>query len=331
MSKKVWITWEDHRRSRELAKEFNAYYIPILLDAKRYIRYPVLAIRTFSYLCSSKPKIVFCQNPSIVLAGLLVLLKPIFRYYLIVDRHSNFKLEKAGCKSIQWRAFHFLSRISVRNADMTIVTNKVLKEVCDRMGGKSIVLQDKIPFLHDVTPRQRPEFMAHVEKYQVVAVTTFDEDEPIDEIVAASSEQSDFVIYLTGNFKKKYSGEQANALSKKNIILTGFIPDSDYLALMEWSDLVVVLTDKDNILNCGAYEAISLEKPLLLSDTETLKSYFRDAAIYTKNKEKYILESIEESLRNCQSRKDATALAKVYLMSEWNKRFKAVCDIIYTE
>lgn len=326
MSKTLWITWEDHRRSRELAKEFKAFYVPLIFDSNRYLRYPILALRTAAVIFSKRPKVVFCQNPSIILAGILVFLKSLFGYYLVVDRHSNFKLEFVESNSIKWRMFHSLSRFTVRHADLTVVTNQKLKKLCDRIGGQSMVLQDKIPLLRGEEPRQRPSLMKHLHKYQVVAVTTFDSDEPIEEIVAASALSSDFVIYLTGNYRKRYSEEKAKALAEQNVILTGFIPDGDYLALMENSDLVVVLTEKDCILNCGAYEAISFGKPLILSDTPTLKEYFKGAAIYTLNDKENIYNKIEESLRKRQSRAQATTLAKSDLTHDWERRFQSVCE-----
>ena len=72
--KSVWVTWEDHRRSRELAKAFDASYFPIIFNKNRFIRYPVLSFLTIRWLLIERPDLVFSQNPSIVLSFLLVIL-----------------------------------------------------------------------------------------------------------------------------------------------------------------------------------------------------------------------------------------------------------------
>src|SRR5690606_11646171 len=88
-----WITWEDHRRSRELASAIGAEYVCLLHSGDRYIRYPILSLKTIIFLFKTKPTLVFCQNPSIVLNTLLCLMRLIFRFGLITDRHSNFKFD----------------------------------------------------------------------------------------------------------------------------------------------------------------------------------------------------------------------------------------------
>jgi hypothetical protein len=43
---------------------------------------------------------------------------------------------------------------------------------------------------------------------------------------------------------------------------------------------------------CGAYEALAARKPLILSRTEALASYFGEAAVFTDNTSDAIRESV---------------------------------------
>lgn len=331
MSNRLWVTWESHRRSKELALEFGSKYYPLVYDAVRPLRYIVLSGRTIILLVKEKPDMVFCQNPSIVLTSLLTLLKQVFRYKLIVDRHSNFKLEYRDLKSLKWMVFHLLSRWTVKNADLTIVTNEELKRLCESMGGRAEVLQDKLPDLSAEYLRMPPSFMKNMEKTQVMFVTMFDPDEPINEIIEAGKSLTDCVCYLTGNYRKRYSDSVAKKYSEHEVLFTGFIPDEDYLSLMENVDLVVVLTKKDLILNCGAYEAISMNKALILSDTPTLRGYFGSIAEYSKCSSNEIEVNVRKAVNSVFEMTYNMKSGKEKLKNLWLERFlsvKATVDTI---
>lgn len=328
MSERLWVTWENHRRSEELSSEFCADYVPLIYDAKRPLRYFVLSMKTIFLLLKIRPKIVFCQNPSIVLTALLGFLKPIFRYKLIVDRHSNFKLEYKESMSLKWKTFHFLSNWTIRNSDLTIVTNDYLKKLCEESGGDAVVLQDKIPELFKKVDGNIPDFMSNLDKPQIMFVTMFDPDEPIKEIIEAASSLVDCICYLTGNYNKCYSDKDADKLSRCGVILTGFISNENYLSLMNNSDLVVVLTKKDFILNCGAYEAISLDKPLILSDTPTLRGYFKESAVYSECSASSIECRILEAAGNLELMKDKLVRSKVELKRDWSNKFFHVKSVV---
>lgn len=328
MSKRLWVTWENHRRSKELALEFEANYFPLVHEGGRPVRYVVLTARTVALVLREKPRIVFCQNPSIALTTLLVFLKRFLNYTLIVDRHSNFKFEYEKSSSVKWKFFHFLSRWTVKHADLTIVTNEHLKNVCDEYGGRAVVLQDKIPNFANNFKRPPPTFMRKKEKTQVMFVTMFDPDEPIDEIVSASKVLSGCVCYLTGNYKKYYANAKAEEFLGFDVVLAGYISDEDYLALMENVDLVVVLTKKDFILNCGGYEAIAMNKPLILSDTPTLRNYFGSASEYTKCSADEIEASIQNASNNTEAMYNNLVSGKEELQALWVEKFKSVEDTI---
>lgn len=299
--KTLWFSWEDHRRSRELAVEFEAEYRPLTTKIKwRTLKYPFLITWTVFELIRCKPGVVFCQNPSVVLASLLCFLKPLFKYKLFVDRHSNFKFETQRLSDIKWRVFHFLSKFSVRNADLTIVTNKYLADLCTVWSGNAVVLQDKIPDLvvkdlgcvSRVMVSTRP---------QVMFVTMFDDDEPIREIISACESVQGITFYFSGNFKKVIDKNTADYLAKKNIFFMGFLPEDHYISLMARCDAVCVLTIKEYILNCGAYEAVSLNKPLILSNTKTIRSFFSRGVVYVNPLDS---ESIRAGILNVVNAKD---------------------------
>jgi len=324
---KVWFSWEDHRRSRELANAFGAEYIFLSSYSSRFIRYIKLSISTVRKLILYRPSTVFCQNPSIVLATVLVLFKRVLNYNLIVDRHSNFKFEHQDSRSIIWRAFWFLSKYTVKRADLTIVTNKDLSLVCNSWGGKSAVLPDKIPDLTVADTDRDSETPILNDNFtpKVVAITTFDSDEPISDMFEAARIIGDeFEVYFTGNYKKRFISDGAGDLVPKNVTLLGFIPESSYRVALSRADVILVLTSKDLILNCGAYEAVSLNVPMVIANTKTMTRHFYKGAVSVDLNAASIAAGIRDCYNKRVSKKEELRELRLELEKNWAEQFNAV-------
>lgn len=267
---------------------------------------------------------MFCQNPSIVLTTLICALRGLCNYSVCIDRHSNFKLETASSKNPKWQLFHLLSKWTVRNAELTIVTNPHSEDLVQKWGGRPYILQDKLPHMEPSGNATSPDFMREPQKNQIMFVTTFSDDEPIEEVFEAAEKVNDSVFYLTGNYSKKVTDSRRADLAKRGIVLTGFVGDQEYTDLMSRADIVVVLTTKQNLLTCGAYEALALRKPMVLSNTEALRDYFSKGAIYVEPKCQSIADGI--NLANAQKKMLADEVAAFVpaLEAGWHKRFQGL-------
>lgn len=316
-ARKVWITWEHQRRSIELARALDAELFVLLgqsSDIKnRWVRYFTLGLRTIRVLCSDRRELVFAQNPSMALALELCLLRRVLGFILVIDRHSNFKFDlTAGWK---WGLFHWVSRFTVRHADLTIVTNKHLHGVVETWGGYSFVLQDKLPELPLARRVDLPG------EKNIVFVSTFARDEPVSEVLrAAAMLPARFVVHITGNSKRFPRQEQLAALPE-NVRLTGFLPEADYQSLLMSADVIVVLTSQDHTLTCGAYEAVALGRPTVLSDTAAIRDYFRAGAVYTQPTAEGIREAIIEALLRHSILESEVAKLRGELSEAWECQF----------
>lgn len=321
----AWITWEDHRRSRELADAFGAEYVLLQYKGPRWIRYMVLGFRTVSFVARCRERLFFCQNPSIVLAVLLCMLRKPLGFPLVVDRHSNFKPHTKNSWHPKWRVFHALSRWTTRKADLTIVTNDYLARVVQGWGGDAVILQDKLPDLHPTRPPRYPECFSPDRGYSVMCVTSYGDDEPIEDLVRALASMPDVTAYMTGNYDRTRLGKSKDQLEEQGVVLTGFISEQDYVDLMAAVDAVVVLTIRDDILTCGAYEAVSLRKPLVLSDTEVLRNYFGAQPIYVKPTADSIADGVHRVTKSHGGADEVKLEEWVnHLEEEWQERFESV-------
>lgn len=312
----IWITWERQRRSIELANALNTKLYILESSIHFAPRYIFLLLRTLLILIKEKPKIVFGQNPSIVLAALLCILKKIFDYKLIIDRHSNFKLATLDDKKVKWRIFHYLSKFSIRKADLTIVTNNFLHNLVNSWGGRGFILQDKLPELNLGSATR-----LNGEK-NIVFISTFSNDEPIEEVIEASKKNnSNWIIYITGNYKNYKKKDSLLNNLPSNIRLTGFLPEKDYQSLLISADLLMVLTTAEHTLTCGAYEGVSISKPLIVSDTEAIRNYFYKGVVYTKPDSNSIATAIKNAVLNIEMLKKDIIELKGEISIDWNKRF----------
>lgn len=278
LNRKIWITWEKHRRSRVLSRHFGFETFEVVSESKGVSRYLNSIVKTTSILLSERPRILVVQNPSMFLALWAVLCKPVFRYKLVVDRHTNFKFDKRKSKSPKWVVFRCISALTIKFSDITVVTNRGLARVVKKLGGTPFVLPDKIPELEGSKGAEVKYEKGPGE--HIFFVCSFGQDEPVEEVIQAYQNFSSKVkLVVSGNWARRFSKSEIEGMPD-NVKFTGYISDIEFESLMASSLGVIVLTKNEFTLNCGAYEALSLNKPVLLSDTLALRSYFKRVATF---------------------------------------------------
>ena len=310
----IWITWENQRRNRELSRAFGIklYELAYIDNIKNPLKKYLTGIgKTIRILLREKPKLVICQNPSLILSFFLVSLKRLTKLQVVVDAHN------AGLfpKECRFAVLNLISRFIQRKADMTIVTNENLKANVEMNGGHAFVLPDRIPNILVTKPKEKLKG-----RFNILFICRYASDEPYKEVFAAASKLDHSIyIYVTGDYSK---GKISTADLPENVILTGFILESEYFEMLNSVDATIDLTTRENCLVCGAYETVAVEKPMILSKTKALMDYFSMGAIYTENTlegiEKAILEVIERKAELTAQVKEWKAIRQV----QWEQRKK---------
>ena len=319
-NKYIWVTWEYQRRSIELAKAFDAELF--LIERKDIFRYVRCLCKTFSVVKESRPNILFVQNPSMILAVFSVLLiKPLFSIPVIIDRHSNFLLTPKKRFWFKECLFNFLSYITIRYADLTILTNSDLAHVVRVLGGKPIVLPDKFPHLSQVKKNNFNK------KNKLLVISSFAEDEPIEEILQACCKDgmSTFTVFMSGNSTKVIDSLH---VIPANLVLTGYLSDDDFVDLLFQVDAVMVLTKTEYTLLCGCYEAISAEKPLITTNSAVLRQLFT-GAMFVENTPDSIADGVRRIFDELPKHKSNSQAMKKELTQKWNEQFEDAKKIIY--
>lgn len=318
MSKRVWVTWEVQRRNRTLSAKFNASLFEFVDSGRGAARYARCISSTFKMLLRERPDYVFVQNPSIVLSALLVVLSYLFRYTVIVDEHN------AGLFPQEGRSFVLgvIARCVVRWADYAIVSNKYLVDVVSRWGGRALVLADPLP---DFQLSKSEKKSGTGELLNLFMVCTWAADEPYREVIAAAARSPKVTIHVSGKHVGKIDGINVPG----NVVLEGFMSESDFLARMKDADAVVVLTTRENCLNCGAYEAVSLNKPMILSNHQALREYFGNGALYVDNSIDGIAQAFSRLSETLPEMMNRVTVQHDKISREWQAQFEKVNEIVF--
>jgi glycosyltransferase involved in cell wall biosynthesis len=246
---------------------------------------------------------------------LAIVLRPVFKYKLVVDAHNSGVFPEGAMA----RYLIPVSNWIQRKADITIVTNSDMAASVHAKAGRAVVLPDRLPDVDKSTE------LTLDGRFNVVCVCKFRIDEPFKEVIrTAQLLPEDTVIYITG----KYTGiVDANTLPA-NVCLTGFVPDATYWALLSSADLVMDLTLREGCLVCGAYEAVALSKPLILSNTKALRSYFNQGCVYVEPNSVSIAAGVIEARKKIESLREDMGGLKRRIEASWKEELKELTNTI---
>lgn len=317
----IWLAWEKHRRSIEISNYLKIPPILFQSNLPRVFKYPIFTLKTFILLFTKRPSVLIVQNPSIFLTYLACFLKHFFGYFLIVDAHNGGLIPDNRIGKKLFLLYDFWQQY----ADITIVSNNYLANIVIRNKGNPFTLPDKLPKQQKTRDKYRVSGIINI-----LCICTYGADEPYEELIEAFKRcPNDYRIYMTGDYKKL-----PNYLVKKCppiIIFTGFLNEKEYWALLNSVDFVIDLTKRENCLVCGAYEAVSQCKPLILSNTKALREHFTLGSIFTHNKPISIYESIQKMVKNLEAMNRDVQTLKKKLLSSWETKGEKLLSIINTD
>ncbi len=314
LQKVVALSWFPHRRTEEICRYFGWTSLVLETHRRGMLRYAVLAPRTLWVLLSSRPDVLLVQNPSLILTVFCMLLRPLLRYRLVVDAHN----EAVTPYLFDTAVVRFAARQCLKRAAVTVVTNESLAAIVSSAGGRPFVLPDAIP-----APPAGERGRHPARPLTVVVVATFAKDEPLACVFDAARELGDLAsFHVTGNFRKLDPALRAQAPA--NVHFTGFLAEPDYWTLLRDSGAVLDLTEMPDCLVCGAYEAVAVERPVILTDSSAAREWFGDAAIYVHNDAASIAGAIRALAADLATYEALARAAKRRIGDNWRRRAAAL-------
>lgn len=284
----LFISWDGYDIRHECYANILGGYTAII--EKHYINrvratlaFITKALKTYKIIKKLQPSIVVIKSTHFIIAAVSMLAKSIFNYKLVFDSHS--------CSFENGLHYpQFLHRFFTSKCDLNIVTNKIHQEIIKKWGGKALIIN-----FPPIQYNQKKIGDYPVSKnYNICYIQTYNDDEPYWEVIRAIEKLDDITLYITGDYNKS-----KHELSKSaNITHTGFLKRDKYLGLIQKSDIIIVLTTRENTMQRGANEAIFLEKPVITSNTKFLKNYFYKGCIHVATDSKSILMGIQKMREN---------------------------------
>jgi len=166
---------------------------------------------------------------------------------------------------------------------MTIIPNDGIVKYLIKWGIPYFILEDGIPDFVFSPAGEKPG-------KSIAVISGFGTDEPLGEMIEASKRVPAVQFFITGSYSKEWLN-----LPIVNLKFTGFLTEIDFIKLLSEVSLVMVLTTRPDTILCGAYEGLSLEKPMILSDTATLRSHFPKGVIHVENTAEGIAKGIKQA------------------------------------
>jgi len=290
MSRLLFISWAPYcSRSdgiaRRLGGESYMVYSPGWGSHPATVLFKYLSqtIKSLWLLIRKRPAVVFVMAPPVIACVPVWLYCSVTGTPFVIDAHTGAFLNP------RWSRLQWIQRFFSRRARTTIVTNTYLQKRVQEWGAAATIVRDVPVYFAAPSPCELEG------KWNMTLVASFCDDEPLDEFLAAAAECPEVSFHVTGNTKKLPS-ETLNS-APANVRFTGFLSDSDYVGLVQASDAVIALTDRDHTMQRAAYEAIYLGRPVVTSDFDCLREAFPLGTVHVPPTSEGIAAGIREMCR----------------------------------
>lgn len=312
---RLWFTWETQRRNEELARAFACEYHRFEYSQHpAVLRYVFCLLQTLRVFTIHRPKVVFAQCPSIFLVSLVASLRMFQKFTFVIDAH-NVMFDYLLSRNI---LVNNLIKFSLKKADLVMVSNSLLVPALGIFKEKAMVLPDKVPTITRHSPRP---WFSQLKRPVITLISSFAPDEPIENFLLASQAfELPHVLLVTGQRKK------AAALLKyesASLRFVDYLPKEDFEAILAGSDLLVDLTTRLDCLVCGAYEALAVGVPILLSDSAALREVFAEA-LFAKNDIQDYLRALREFFKEPIHFQSRIRALKDPFEKRWQEAFQKV-------
>lgn len=283
----VFITWTKwNTRSHILATYFDVDEVNFhhLRSQRRSValallRYIWLTGFTFAYLTWRRPKVVFTVNVPVPAAMITCMWGIMFRRRVVIDNHSGLFEHR------RWQWTQSIAKPLFRTACLCIAAAPRHASILSSWGVHTEIMGALV-----LPEEQGQTNSLQMINTNIVVISTFSPDEPLEEILAAARTLSNYKFFVTGHLKN--APRHLLSLRPSNVEFTDYLPGDEYLKLVKTSMCAVVLVKDDDTMQRGAYEAMSCETPVITSDWPVLRDAFYKGTLFVDNTSVAIADAV---------------------------------------
>jgi glycosyltransferase involved in cell wall biosynthesis len=297
----------------------KSYFIHYFKGKRRRIVYALLKyvlafFKTLTLLHKEHPDVIFVQTPPIFAVLVVWLYCLLHESKYVVDTHS------ATFTDRRWVKFLWLYRFLAKRALTNMLHNKPLERRVADWGAPAIALEDGPPILK--TDRTYP----FCKGFNVVVISSYGNDEPTYEVIEAARYLRTVNFYITGSLS--YAPKEILMNVPDNVVLTDYLLQMDYTALLMGCDVAVCLTIHDYKMQCGAHEALELGRPIITSDWPVLREFFSRGTIHIDNSASSLAKAIEKIRSNYSSYFKEIKILREERRADWEKKFSNFIELL---
>lgn len=320
-TKIVALVWAPHEgRTASFAtwlnaKLFNVHYLKHRQPIYAPFKYPLQWIKTWQLLFQNRPDYIYVTNSPPV-AGLCVYVYCLFTSSkFILDTHTP------NLFTSKWAWTRPLQRFTSRRAIMNVVDQQQVAELFESWKSKVLVLPNP--------PKDIPiEWLQEPDETEIsiTYVGTLVDDEPVDIVINAARMHPQVKFYILGD--KALANPKWLQDVPENVIFTGYLLKDEYWKCLSRSRAIISLSTLNYSLLGGAQDGLHINKPLIVSDTATLRLYFTKGTIFVDNTNEGMIRGIEDLLNNEERLKREIRELQDETSARWQESFQALKAIV---
>jgi glycosyltransferase involved in cell wall biosynthesis len=332
--KKIFIVWgRETELSRYLARGFGAELKQVYIKRWGRIRLPALiryiaqSLKTLSILAGEKPKVVIVQNPPIFAASISYFYCTIAGAKLAIDSHTAAFLDK------KWIFFHWLFKFIAKKSILNTCHNFKNLEILKEWGiSPAMVIQFYNPVYKEENLKQemKDENLSNLlkkSKLPIMMVNRFSDDDDWSTVLATAVLLPEATFFITGNAPASLE-KNIKKNMPANICLTGYLPHKEFMKLMWRCRVILTFTLRKDTVLWSIREIMALGKPFVATDSEVLRHYFGEIALFTKSNPRQLREKITIALKDENQIRDKIKIFLEKDKERWEKEISAANKIL---
>lgn len=302
---------------------FETVFISVLRQSgtlKKILRYLCNGWRTLHTLWREKPGVIWIQLPQVPLLWVALFYRSLFRRRAVIVADCHNAMFRPPWSKVPFG----LSLLA--KCDIVLAHNPDVMETAVQLGverARLMVVEDP-PASFASTPAPLA-LSIDLPRPWLVFPASFAADEPIAELIAAARLTPDVSFLITGNLKNCRNPELL-AQATSNIRFMGFLSREDFEALIQHCDAVIAFTRFDGIQLSVCGEAVGAGKPMLISDTGTLRRQFPTGTVFVNSANpEDIVKGVRRMKAECKNLSEQMRAFHERLRDDWVRlRAKAI-------
>ena len=229
------------------------------------IKYPIQAIKTLIKLVKTRHHVIIVQNPPIFAALTCLIYRRIYQVRIVVVHHSIWSRGGAIKNPIVTSFLIPIEKICVGNADLNTTYADDWEHELSRMGaGNALTIYDFV----DENWSEKADFSV-MKKFskgkKIVVMPCGGHVLERPDLLIEACKDLNATIVITG--ERKYLQRhiaKANEIGAENVVFTGFLPDTQYRALIASCDFAANITEQPYGIPHMLTEALASKRPIII-------------------------------------------------------------------